>query len=111
MNVLYFPLYVKAAHFCFASLLLGFYGGGADIQLFCELMWKRIIVHNIMNTTKNFTLKGPCSVKYMPIIVQQDATIYSLFISVNRSTCFGWYLQPSSEAHVAVSTASGTRKP
>jgi len=47
----------------------------------------------------------------MPIIVQQDATIYSLFISVNRCTCFGWYLHPSSGAHVPVSTASGIRKP
>jgi len=48
--------------------------------------------------------------KYMPITVQQDATIYSLFISVNRSTCFGWYLHPSSGAHVTVSTASGISK-
>jgi hypothetical protein len=29
-------------------------------------------------------------VQYMPIIVQQDATIYSLFVSVNRCICFGW---------------------
>ena len=40
------------------------------------------------------------------IIVQQDATIYSLFISLNRCTCFGWYLHPSS-AHISVSTVSG----
>ena len=45
--------------------------------------------------------------KYMPIIVQQDATIYSLFISVNRSTYCGWYLRPSSGSHVTVSTALG----
>jgi hypothetical protein len=44
----------------------------------------------------------------MPIIIQQDATIYSLFISVNCSTCFGWYLHPSSGAHVSVATASGS---
>ena len=44
---------------------------------------------------------------YMPIIVQQDATTYSLFISVNRSTCFGWYLYLSSGAQVTVSTPSG----
>ena len=42
----------------------------------------------------------------MPIIVQQDATKYSLFISVNRSACFGLYLHPSSGAHVTVSTAA-----
>jgi len=53
-----------------------------------------------------FYIKGPCIVKYMSIIVQQDATIYSLFISLNRSTCFGWYLQPLSGVHVTVSTAS-----
>ena len=34
--------------------------------------------------------------------VQQDATTYSLFVSVNRSTCFGWYLHPSSGAHVTL---------
>jgi len=27
----------------------------------------------------------------MEIIIQQDATGYSLFKSVNCSTCFGWY--------------------
>jgi len=43
----------------------------------------------------------------MPIIVQQDATIYGLFISVNRSTCFGWCLHSSSGAHITVSTVSG----
>jgi len=46
----------------------------------------------------------------MPIIVQQDATTYSLFISVNRFTCFGWYLHASSGAHVTVSTAYGISK-
>jgi hypothetical protein len=46
----------------------------------------------------------------MPVIIQQDATIYSLFISVNRSTCFGWHLHPSSGAHVTVSIASGISK-
>jgi len=30
--------------------------------------------------------------------------LYSLFISANRSTCFGWYLHPSSRAHITVST-------
>jgi len=54
-----------------------------------------------------FTFKGPCIVKYKSITVQQNATIYSSFISVNRSTRFGWYLHPPSGAHVTVSTASG----
>jgi hypothetical protein len=46
----------------------------------------------------------------MPIIIQWDATIYSLFISVNCSTCFRWYLHPTSGAHFTVSTASGISK-
>jgi hypothetical protein len=43
----------------------------------------------------------------IPIHIQQDATLHSLFISRNCSTCFGWYFHPSSEAHTTVSTASG----
>ena len=43
----------------------------------------------------------------MSIIIKQDATTYSLFLSVNYSTCFGWYLYPSSAAHITVSTVSG----
>ena len=30
----------------------------------------------------------------MSITIQQDATIYRLFISANCSACFGWYLHP-----------------
>src|SRR5215475_8271900 len=41
------------------------------------------------------------------IYVQQDATLHSLFISGNCSTCFGWYHHPSSGAQNTVSTASG----
>jgi hypothetical protein len=37
--------------------------------------------------------------------IQQDATLHSLFISGNCSTCFGWYFHPSSGAHTTVSTA------
>jgi len=43
----------------------------------------------------------------MTKIIQQDATTYSLFISVNCSTCFGWYFHPSSGAHNTVPTVSG----
>ena len=56
----------------------------------------------------NLTIKGPCIVKYIPIIIQKDANIYGLCI--NRSTCFVWYLHPSSGAHATVSTASGVSK-
>ena len=43
----------------------------------------------------------------MSIIIQQDATTYSLFISVKCSACFGLYLHPSSGAHITLSTVSG----
>jgi hypothetical protein len=39
--------------------------------------------------------------------IQQDATLHSLFISGNCSTCFGWYFHSLSGAHTTVSTASG----
>jgi hypothetical protein len=45
--------------------------------------------------------------KYIPIHIQQGATLHNLFISGNCSTCFRWYLHPSSGAHTTVSTASG----
>ena len=45
--------------------------------------------------------------QYVSIIVQQDATLYSLFTSANCSTCFGWYIHRSSGAHIIVSTVSG----
>ena len=45
---------------------------------------------------------------YSYIYIQQDATLHSLFISGNCSTCFGWYLHSSSGVHTTVSTASGT---
>jgi len=44
---------------------------------------------------------------YIPIYIQEDATLYSLFISGNCCTCLGWYLHPSSGAQTTVSTASG----
>ena len=54
-----------------------------------------------------FTIYGSVHLKCIPIYIQQDATLHSLFISGNCSLCFGWYLHPSSGAHITVSTASG----
>jgi len=42
----------------------------------------------------------------IPIYIQQDATLHSLFISGNCSTCFGRYPHPSSGAHTTVYTSS-----
>jgi hypothetical protein len=41
----------------------------------------------------------------IPIYIQQDATLHSLFTTGNCTTCFGWYFHPSSGAHTTVSTA------
>jgi hypothetical protein len=57
----------------------------------------------------DLTAMGPCIVSiFQYSYIQQDATLHSLFISENCSTCFGWYFHhPSSGAHTTVSTASG----
>ena len=54
-----------------------------------------------------FNVHGYVNCKNIPIYIQQDATLHSLFISENWSTCFGWYHHPSSGALTAVSTESG----
>ena len=56
----------------------------------------------------NFKVQGSAHRKYILMYIQQDAMLHSLFISANYSTCFGWYLHPSSGAHTTVSTASDT---
>jgi hypothetical protein len=43
---------------------------------------------------------------YIPIYIQHDTTLHSLFISGNCSTCFKRYLHPLSGANTTVSTAS-----
>jgi hypothetical protein len=60
-----------------------------------------------MNKESGFNVYGSVHRKSIPIYIQQDATLHSLFISGNCSTCFGWYFHPSSVAHTTVSTASG----
>jgi hypothetical protein len=45
--------------------------------------------------------------KYISMYIQPDETLHSLFISGNFSTCFGWYLYPSSGAHTILSAATG----
>ena len=55
-----------------------------------------------------FNVHGSVHCGYILIYIQQDAKLHNLFISGNCSTCFRWYLHPSSGAHTTVSTASGT---
>jgi hypothetical protein len=66
----------------------------------CFMIW-------IVSKKCKFYVQGSVLHEYMSITVQQDATMYSLFISVNCSTCFRWYLHPSSGADITVYTASG----
>jgi len=65
--------------------------------------------HSPFFTVNSLPREATCSRQYKDVlmIVKQDATLYSLFISVNRSTCFGWYRHPSSATHNTVSALSG----
>jgi hypothetical protein len=58
-------------------------------------------------TAASFNIYGSMHCKSVPIYIQQDATLHSLFISGDCSTCFGWYYHPTSGAQTTVSTASG----
>ena len=46
-----------------------------------------------------FNVQGSVHRKCILIYNQKYATLRSLFISGKCSTCFGWYLHPSSGAH------------
>ena len=61
----------------------------------------------LLHLTYLLTWQGIVQYIYIYIYIQQDATLYSLFISGNCSTCFGCYFHPSSGAHTTLSTASG----
>jgi hypothetical protein len=78
--------------------------------LHCLTFKRRVKSHlPFARIIRRFNVYGSVHLKYIPIYVciQQDTTLHSLFISGNCSTCFGWYLHPSSGAHTTVFTASG----
>jgi hypothetical protein len=62
---------------------------------------------HLLTLLGDLTFMGPCIVKYIPTYIQQDATLHSLFIAGNCSTCFEFYFHTSSGARTTVSTASG----
>jgi len=72
--------------------------------------WRWNILENIIHVKQVvgqfFIFNFPCIAESVSIIIQQDWTTYSLFISANCSTYFEWYLHPSSGAHITVSTVS-----
>jgi len=49
--------------------------------------------------------------RLMTINVQQDATIHNFILYLNCSTCFGWFLHPSSGAQINVIYSIWYREP
>ena len=47
-----------------------------------------------LKVTGNCDVQGSMHRKYVPKYNQQDAKLHSSFISVNCSTCFGWFPPP-----------------
>jgi hypothetical protein len=76
-----------------------------------EILWVSLEERSRTNSTRQrFHSQLFCKIiRYFcrTLYIQQDATLHSLFISGNCSTCFGWYFHPSSGAHTTVSTATG----
>jgi hypothetical protein len=60
------------------------------------------------NVFNKFKVYGSVHRKYNPLYIQRDATLHSLFIYGNCSTCFECYFHPSLGAHANMSTASGS---
>jgi hypothetical protein len=79
------------------------------ILLAGRLTFKRQVKSHLpfASIIRRFNVYGYVHRKYIPIYIQQDATLHNLFICGNFSTCFGWYFHPSSGAHTTVSTTSG----
>ena len=84
------------------------------ITFSCSLLLRLHLMYKITryNSTKWIHVYVGYPVNYrnclfLLIYFQQNTTLHSLFLE-NRSTCFGWYLHPSSGAHTTVSTAYGT---
>ena len=51
--------------------------------------------HHILYVSRiRFNIHGSVHRKNIPIYIQQDATLHSLFIPGNCSICFGWYPTP-----------------
>jgi hypothetical protein len=111
-EVLFFPHVIANSLFNFAVWFLTKTGSwiASWYYTFCLLdfgargeWWPCPPIHR----NREFNVYGYVHRKNIPIYIQQDATLYSLFISGNRSTCFGWYIHPPSGAQTTVSTASG----
>ena len=80
------------------------------VYLHLEIVTGGISTHHQENTQLylQYTVPVKPLLLPIPIYIQQDAELHILFISGNCSTCFRWYLHPSSGAHTTVFTVSGT---
>jgi len=77
-------------------------------MLICGL--EAILVRKMADTI----MRTYCTMDVSLIYVTKCPTRYNytqFTLSVNCSTCFGWFLHPSSGAQIAVSTASATGQP
>jgi hypothetical protein len=82
---------------------------GALVGVATSLAYNNPLLHVFQSTTVVvLNVHGSVHRKNILIYVQKDATLYTQFILCgNCSTCFGWYLHPSSGVQTTVSTASG----
>jgi len=73
------------------------------LPFFCRIHytsnWETNVTAGVLILERGRFSKTSLILFHMSTIIQQGATIYSLFISVSYSTCFGLYLRPSSGAH------------
>jgi len=69
--------------------------------------WETYVTAGVLILEQGSFSKTSLILHYVAIIIQQDATVYSLCISVKCSTCFGLYFHPSSGTHNTVSAVSG----
>jgi hypothetical protein len=82
-----------------------------DSKYTCKVTLTRSRNHcyneNATMCSLNLTFMGPCNTSIFQYI-SNKMQLYTVYLYLeNCSTCFGWYLQPSSGAHTNVSTASG----
>ena len=89
----YIPIYIQKMHRCTVYLYLE---TALHISDGISTLHQE---HSQQNLSSEFNVGS-----YIPIYIQKDAALHSLFTPGNCCTCFGWYLHPSSGAHTTVST-------
>ena len=86
------------------------------VYFICKLLYMfRAVSPPIIRSTNNCiysiwywgTVVAICRVNKCP----RRCNYTQFILSVNCSTCFGWFLHPSSGAQITVSTAPGTSQP